>query len=238
MSDQARSGEQSGTHAAAATPDATARRWPGLFVAFEGVDGAGKSAQLRLAATRLAACGREVVATREPGGSPGAEEIRALLVTGAPERWSAETELLLFTAARRDHWETIISPALGRGAVVLCDRFIDSTRAYQSAGRGAVRADVEALHALMIGAEPDLALVFDVSPETAAARGGAEKARLREDRYERFGAGFAERLRAAYRALVAEAPARRRLIDAEPDVETVARAALAEIDAALLRAGL
>lgn len=212
---------------------APSRRWPGLFVAFEGVDGAGKSAQLALAADALRAKGRQVTPSREPGGSPGGEEIRELLVNGTPGRWSAETELLLFTAARRDHWETVLAPALDQGAVVLCDRFIDSTRAYQAAGRGAPRDAVEALHALMIGVEPDLTLIFDVSPETAAARGGAGAAKRREDRYERFGQDFAARLRAAYHALAAENPDRRRLIDAERPIDQVAAAVLAEIEAAL-----
>ena len=109
----------------------------GLFITFEGGEGAGKSTQVRRLADRLAATGREVVATREPGGSPGAEAIRALLVTGEADRWSPITETLLMYAARRDHIERVIAPALARGAWVLCDRFADSTRAYQGAGGGA-----------------------------------------------------------------------------------------------------
>ena len=107
----------------------------GLFISFEGIDGSGKSTQARLLAERLRAKGREVVLTREPGGSPGAEEIRALVLQGDPDRWSAETELLLFTAARRDHLERTIAPALARGATVICDRFADSTRVYQGDSR-------------------------------------------------------------------------------------------------------
>lgn len=190
----------------------------GLFVAFEGVDGAGKSAQLAAAVERLRARGETVVATREPGGSTGGEAIRALLVSGDTGRWSPMTELLLFTAARRDHLERVVLPALSRDEVVLTDRFVDSTRAYQAAGRGLDAGVVEALHAVAIGLEPDLTLIFDVSAETARARGrpGAE------DRFERFGAGFHERLRGAYRALAKETPARRLLIDAERSFDEVA----------------
>src|SRR5690606_1230889 len=122
------------------------RRALGLFITLEGIDGAGKSTQARLLAERLRAQGREVVATRGPGGAPGAAEIRRLVVEGAPGRWSPETEILLFTAARRDHVERVIAPAIGRGAFVVCDRFVDSTRAYQGAAR--LRATVDRLHAM------------------------------------------------------------------------------------------
>ncbi|TNC74579.1 dTMP kinase [Rubellimicrobium roseum] len=142
----------------------------GLFVSFEGIDGSGKSTQARLLAERLRAQGREVVLTREPGGSPGAEEIRRLVLTGDRGRWSAETEILLFTAARRDHLERTIRPALDRGAVVITDRFADSTRLYQGTTRGDLRATVDRLHALMIGVEPDLTFVIDMDPARALAR--------------------------------------------------------------------
>ena len=143
---------------------------PGLFVSFEGIDGSGKSTQARLLAERLRATGREVVLTREPGGSPGAEEIRRLVLTGDRARWSAETEILLFTAARRDHLEKTIRPALARGAVVITDRFADSTRLYQGATRGDLRAVVDRLHEMMIGVEPDLTVVIDMDPGKALAR--------------------------------------------------------------------
>ncbi len=142
----------------------------GLFVSVEGVDGSGKSTQARLLAERLRAQGREVVLTREPGGSPGAEEIRRLVLTGDRARWSAETEILLFTAARRDHMEKTIRPALARGAVVVSDRFADSTRLYQGSTRGDLRELVDRLHALMIGQEPDLTLVIDMEPAKALTR--------------------------------------------------------------------
>lgn len=142
----------------------------GLFVSVEGVDGSGKSTQARLLAHALRASGREVVLTREPGGSPGAEEVRRLLLTGEPDRWSPMTELLLFTAARRDHLERTILPALGRGAVVVSDRFADSTRVYQGTGREDLREAVDRLHETAIRREPDLTLVLDMDPRIGLSR--------------------------------------------------------------------
>ena len=139
----------------------------GRFISFEGIDGSGKSTQARLLADRLPG---DVVLTREPGGAPGAEEIRALLLTGDPGRWSPETETALFTAARRDHLERTIRPALARGATVISDRFADSTRVYQGAARGDLRALVDALHGALIGVEPDRTLIFDMDPAAALAR--------------------------------------------------------------------
>lgn len=125
-----------------------------MFISFEGIDGSGKSTQSRLLAEALRAEGRDVVLTREPGGSPGAEEIRRLLVEGAGERWSPETEILLFTAARRDHLERLIRPALAAGRTVITDRFADSTRVYQGATRGDLRGMVDKLHQTAIDIEP------------------------------------------------------------------------------------
>lgn len=141
-----------------------------MFISFEGIDGSGKSTQARLLAEALRAEGREVVLTREPGGSPGAEQIRRLLVEGRADRWSPETELLLFTAARRDHLERTIRPALDRGAWVVSDRFADSTRVYQGVARGDLAQAVEDLHRLMIGVEPDRTFVIDLDPAQALAR--------------------------------------------------------------------
>ncbi|MFQ8431003.1 dTMP kinase [Amaricoccus sp. W119] len=198
----------------------------GRFITFEGIDGSGKSTQLRALAARLRERGGTVVATREPGGAPGAEEIRRLLVEGAPGRWSPETEILLFTAARRDHLERVIRPALDRGETVLCDRFVDSTRAYQGIARADLRATVDALHDLMIGREADLTLILDLDPARAVAR---ERARGgTEDRFERFGTAFQVRLRAAYLALAEEFPARCRVVPADGEAEAVA-ARIAEI---------
>ena len=134
------------------------------FITLEGVDGSGKSTQAKLLKEALEAEGHSVLLTREPGGSPGAEEIRSLVLEGEPDRWSAETEILLFTAARRDHLERTILPALAVGTIVICDRFVDSTRVYQGLTRGDLRDVVDKLHALMIGREADLTLLFDMDP--------------------------------------------------------------------------
>ncbi|MEO0427023.1 MAG: dTMP kinase [Pseudomonadota bacterium] len=199
-------------------------RAPGaLFVTLEGPDGAGKSTQARALAARLEAAGHRVRLTREPGGAAGAEAIRQLLVTGEPGRWSAETEALLFTAARRDHVERVIAPALAAGEIVLCDRYIDSTRAYQAA---AARDLVDALHHLAIGLDPDLTLILDIAPERALARATARAkahatAQEGEDRFEQKGLGFQEALRGAFHATAAAEPTRCRIIDADAAPEMV-----------------
>lgn len=193
---------------------------PGRLITFEGIDGSGKSTQLRALAAHLRTRGGIVVETREPGGAPGAEAIRALLVEGETGRWSPETEILLFTAARRDHLERRIDPALARGEIVLCDRFIDSTRVYQGVARAELRGTVDALHDLMIGREPDLTLILDIDPTTSLARGLARGGA--EDRFERFGADFQQRLRAGFLALAAEFPDRCRVVCADGPPEAVA----------------
>ncbi|WP_417743783.1 dTMP kinase [Salipiger sp.] len=193
----------------------------GLFISFEGIDGSGKSTQARLLAEHLRGTGREVVLTREPGGSPGAEEIRALVLQGDPERWSAETELLLFTAARRDHLERTIRPALARGATVICDRFADSTRMYQGLSRGDLRGKVDTLHALMIGVEPDLTLLIDMDPAAALAR--AKSRATAEERFEDFGLPLQQKMRAGFLALAAEFADRFRIVDGNRDPEAVAQ---------------
>lgn len=200
------------------------------FVSFEGIDGSGKTTQLRAAAVWLRGLGFDVVETREPGGSPGAEEIRRLLVEGDPARWSAETEILLFTAARRDHVERRIRPALERGAIVLTDRFADSTRIYQGAARADLRGTVDALHALMIGIEPDLTLILDADPEAALARGLGR--RSGEDRFEEMGLAFQSALREGYLAL-ARAEARCVLVDGGRPQDGVAGEIRAIIEARL-----
>ncbi|MFW5642221.1 MAG: dTMP kinase [Roseicyclus sp.] len=196
----------------------TGRR--GLFVSLEGIDGSGKSTQGRRLAGHLRGRGRDVVLTREPGGAPGAEEIRRLLVEGAPSRWSPETEILLFTAARRDHLERTIRPALAAGRDVVTDRFADSTRVYQGATRGDLRGLVDTIHAAAIGVEPDLTLILDMDPEVALGRGLARSSG--EDRFEDFGLDFQKRLRAGFLALAQEAAARCVVIDAMAAPETVA----------------
>ncbi len=188
----------------------------GLFISFEGIDGSGKSTQSKLLAARFP----DALLTREPGGSAGAEEIRALLLTGDPDRWSAETEILLFTAARRDHLEKTIAPALAAGKTVICDRFADSTRVYQGATRGDLRGTVDTLHSVMIGREPDLTFIIDMDPAVALSRGLARKSG--EDRFEDMGLAFQETLRHGFLALAKAHPKRCVLIDGQRDPAAVA----------------
>lgn len=199
------------------TQDAPQR---GLFISFEGIDGSGKSTQTRLLADALRDAGHEVILTREPGGSPGAEEIRTLVLQGEPDRWSAETELLLFTAARRDHLERLIEPALSAGKTVICDRFADSTRMYQGLSRGNLRDKVDTLHSLMIGREPDLTLLIDMDPIEGLAR--AKGRQGTEERFEDFGTDLQEKMRAGFLALAAQYPDRFRTIDGSLSVAGVA----------------
>lgn len=208
-----------------------AGRFGTMFITFEGIDGSGKSTQARLLAEHLRARGHEVVLTREPGGSPGAEEIRRLVLEGDPERWSAETEILLFTAARRDHLERVIEPALAAGKVVISDRFADSTRMYQGLSRGDLRGVVDRLHALMIGREPDLTFVIDMDPDLGLARARARNGT--EERFEDFGADLQRKMRAGFVALAAEFPGRCRVIDGNRPAETVAAEVAAVADRAL-----
>jgi dTMP kinase len=167
----------------------------GRFISFEGIDGSGKSTQARMLADRLRASGQTVVLTREPGGSTGAEEIRRLVLEGDPDRWSAETEILLFTAARRDHLEKTIRPALAADAVVITDRFADSTRMYQGIRSGLTHT-VNTLHDLMIGIEPDLTFLIDIDPalghSRAVARAGLEQ------RFEDMGVDLQTAMRAGF----------------------------------------
>lgn len=187
----------------------------GVFITFEGIDGSGKSTQARLLADSLGA-----VLTREPGGSPGAEVIRRLLVEGDAGRWSPETEILLFTAARRDHVEKTIQPVRQSGAVIVSDRFADSTRVYQGTARATLRGKVDLLHATMIGLEPDLTFVIDMDPAEALRRGLARD--HAEDRFESLGLAFQEALRAGFIALAEEFPDRVRLIDGNRPIAAVA----------------
>ncbi len=190
------------------------------FITFEGIDGSGKSTQSRRFADHLRGQGQDVILTREPGGSPGAEEIRQLVLTGDPDRWSAETEILLFTASRRDHLEKTIEPALASGQTVISDRFADSTRVYQGATRGDLRNMVDQLHTLMIGREPDLTFIIDMDPATALERGLARKSG--EDRFEDFGLPFQETLRHGFLALAHAQPERCILIDGNRTADQIA----------------
>lgn len=197
-----------------------AEQGQGIFITFEGIDGSGKSTQALRLCERLSASGVDVLRTREPGGSSGAEEIRALLLQGDPDRWSAETEILLFTAARRDHLEKTILPALAQGKCVVSDRFADSTRIYQGATRGDLRGTVDKLHSLMIGKEPDLTFIIDMDPKVALERGLARNSG--EDRFEDFGLGFQEMLRHGFLALARDFPERCIVIDGNRSLEAVA----------------
>jgi dTMP kinase len=205
----------------------------GFFISFEGIDGSGKSTQARALANALTARGYSVLQTREPGGSPGAEEIRRLVLEGDPERWSPETEILLFTAARRDHLEKTIRPALARGEVVITDRFADSTRMYQGIRRGTgrdLRAMVDDLHSRMIGVEPDLTVLIDIDAETghsrAVSREGAEQ------RFEDMGSALQARMREGFLALARTAP-RFAVINGARDPASVAADVLATVLAKL-----
>ena len=204
---------------------------PGHFISFEGIDGSGKSTQARLLAQNLRDAGHVVTLTREPGGSPGAEEIRRLVLEGDPGRWSAETEILLFTAARRDHLEKIIRPALARGETVISDRFADSTRVYQGITRGDLRATVDRLHDLMIATEPALTLLIDIDPATGLSRAVAR--RTSERRFEDMGLAMQSAMRAGFLALAQANPARFAVIDGarppEGVAEDILRSALARL---------
>jgi len=193
----------------------------GLFITFEGGEGTGKSTQVAHLSGRLRAAGQEVVVTREPGGSAGAEAIRRLLVAGDIDRWSPLTEALLVNAARRDHVERIIDPALAAGAVVICDRFADSTRAYQGAAGGVPPEVIAALETAVLGAlRPDLTLILDLPVETglarAASRAGAE------GRFEAKGEAFHERLTRAFLRIADAEPDRCAVIDAAGAPDEVA----------------
>jgi len=206
----------------------------GRFWSFEGIDGSGKSTQARRLAEVLRQAGHEVVLTREPGGSAGAEEIRRLVLEGAVDRWSAETEILLFTAARRDHLEKTIRPALARGAVVITDRFADSTRMYQGISRGDLAQVVDELYALMIGVEPDLTFLIDLPAEVGLAR--AQSRAGAEMRFEDMGLALQSKMRSGFLALAAQHP-RFAVIDGTQSQDDLAAQILAVAQAHLAQAG-
>ena len=183
----------------------------GKFISFEGIDGCGKSTQAKILSEKLISCGHKILLTREPGGSDGAEEIRNLLLTGNTDRWSAETEILLFTAARRDHLERTILPALENGLAVLCDRFSDSTRVYQGVTRGDLRNLVDQLDSAMIPRQPDITVLIDLDPTISLAR--AIERSNNEARFEDFGVEMQIKLREGFLTLAHEFPNRFMVID-------------------------
>ena len=191
----------------------------GMFITFEGIDGSGKSTQARMLAEHLRGSGQKVVLTREPGGSPGAEEIRALVLQGDPDRWSAETEILLFTAARRDHLEKTIAPALAAGQIVISDRFADSTRMYQGISRGNLRQVVDDLHTRMIGREPDLTFIIDMDPTIGLGRALGRQGT--EERFEGFGEDLQSKMRAGFLALAQEYPDRCVVVDGNRNLDNI-----------------
>ncbi|HEX3916019.1 MAG TPA: dTMP kinase [Caulobacteraceae bacterium] len=204
----------------------------GRFITLEGGEGAGKSTQARRLAARLRQRGLEVATTREPGGSPGAETIRELLVTGGADRWSATTETLLMYAARRDHIERTIAPALAAGTWVISDRFADSTRAYQGAGGGVPASFIQALERYVLGElRPDLTLILDLPVEAGMAR-VAERTHA-ETRFEAKGEAFHQRLREGFLAIARVEADRCEVIDASAPLDDVEAAIWAAVEARL-----
>jgi dTMP kinase len=194
----------------------------GKLISFEGGEGTGKSTQTRLLKSALEARGKRVVLTREPGGSPGAEDIRKLVVEGEPERWTPLSETLLFIAARADHVARVIEPALARGEWVVSDRFSDSTYVYQGIARGLGVDKVRRLHEAALGSfAPDLTIVLDLDPAEGLKRASG-RGQENETRFERFDADFHQKLRAAFRDIAKAEPKRCVVVDAARSKDVVA----------------
>jgi len=204
----------------------------GRFITLEGGEGAGKSTQIALLRDALQATGIKVLTTREPGGSPGGEDIRNLLVNGDTHKWEPLTEALLNYAARHEHLQKVITPALNDSTWVLCDRFADSTMAYQGYGHGMDQEIIRRLHRLIVGdIAPDLTLILDMPVETGLAR--AQSRGEGEDRYERMGADFHNRLRQGFLDIARKEPYRCEVIDATGDIDTIASAIKGTVSAKL-----
>jgi dTMP kinase len=207
---------------------------PALFITLEGGEGSGKSTQIKRLAARLEAQGRDLLVTREPGGTPEAEAVRALLVSGDIARWTAKSEALLNYAAREQHLEQVIRPALAAGRTVLCDRFMDSTRAYQGYAGGCEPEFIDGLERAIVGStRPNLTLVFDLDPAIGLARAKARGDAVAEDRYERKGLAFHQRLREGFLDILRREPRRCRLVDASQDVDAVAEDVWSIVEGAL-----
>jgi dTMP kinase len=213
---------------------------PGIFISFEGGEGAGKSTQIRRLADRLRRRGHDVLVTREPGGSPGAEAVRHVLLSGAAESYGVRMEAILFAAARNDHVEEVIRPALQTGAVVLCDRFVDSSRVYQGVTGNLEPDFVEALQRIATdGVMPELTFILDLPADIglgrARRRGGDEA----PDRFEREEIDTHEKRRQAYLDIAAGDPDRCRVIDADRSEDEIAEEILSAVEAAMrMRAGV
>ncbi len=214
------------------------RPGPGRFISFEGGEGAGKSTQIKLLSQRLQTAGFRTLVTREPGGSPGAEIIRHLLLSGIGGLiGGAQAETLLFAAARDDHVQTVIAPALADGQWVLCDRFSDSTRAYQGRLGAVPPALLNALERVTIdGLKPNLTLILDLPAEISLKRAAARRGDSAPDRFESEGLEFHRGLRDAFRQIAADEPKRCALIDADADIDTVAARIWAAVRQRLLLA--
>ena len=193
----------------------------GYFISFEGIDGSGKSTQIQKLAEFLKGRDFDIVITREPGGSKGGEEIRNLLLQGNVDRWSAETEILLFTAARRDHLERIILPALEDGKVVICDRFTDSTRMYQGMRGVNLRNLVDTLNEKVIKFDPDLTIVIDINPEISLKR--AKSRKTVEERFEDFGADLQMKMRKGFLELAKEFSNRIEVVNGQQSIDNLAK---------------
>ena len=193
----------------------------GYFISFEGIDGSGKSTQIQKLAEFLEARDFDIVITREPGGSKGGEEIRNLLLQGNVDRWSAETEILLFTAARRDHLERIILPALKEGKIVICDRFTDSTRMYQGMRGANLRNLVDTLNEKVINFDPDLTIIIDINPEISLKR--AKSRKTVEERFEDFGVDLQMKMRKGFIELAKEFGHRIEVVDGQQSVDKLAQ---------------
>ena len=193
----------------------------GYFISFEGIDGSGKSTQIQKLAEFLESVDFEVIVTREPGGSVGGEEIRKLLLQGEVDRWSPETELLLFTAARRDHLERIILPALDDGKIVICDRFTDSTRMYQGMRGPNLRNLVDILDKRVIDYDPDLTIVIDINPEISLKR--AKSRKTVEERFEDFGVDLQMKMRKGFLELAKEFSNRIEVVNGQQSIDKIAQ---------------
>ena len=204
----------------------------GFFITFEGIDGSGKSTQIQKLAKFLEDHGFNIIMTREPGGSVGGEEIRNLLLQGEVDRWSAETEILLFTAARRDHLERVILPALQDGKIVICDRFTDSTRMYQGMRGPKLRVLVDNLTEEVINCDPDLTIIIDIDPEISLRR--AKSRETAEERFEDFGVDLQKKMRKGFIDLSKEFNSRIKVVNGQQSVDDLAKEIFSLVKARLL----